>query len=84
MELVDELDDDVPQAATAKAQEFNQIPQSAKAAVKQLTRKPLVDSLVKDRQRDIDFFCNFVTSPQAQAAIGRYLQAMAAGKSKSK
>ena len=82
--LVDELDDDVQQAAIAKAKEFNQIPQSARAAVKQLTRKPLLDSLVKDRQRDIDFFCNFVTSPQAQTAIGRYLQAMAAGKSKSK
>ena len=82
--LVDELDDDVQQAAIAKAQEFNKIPQSARAAVKQLTRKPLLDSLMKDRQQDIDFFCNFVTSHQAQAAIGRYLKAMAAGKSKSK
>ena len=82
--LVDDIDDetDLQVAAIAKAKAFNKIPQPAKAAVKELTRKPLLESLQQDRDRDVDFFCNFVTAPHVQAAIGRYLQAMAAAKSK--
>jgi len=91
--LVDELFDPPPKsdqaagqvgrspldlAAIRKAEEFARIPAGARAAVKELTRKPLVDSLVKDREKDVDFFCNFVTSEKVQVAIGRYLEALAA------
>jgi len=67
----------VEQVALARAKEFAKIPNSARGAVKELTRKPLLESLIQDRQRDVDFFCEFVTSEKAQHAIGKYLKAMA-------
>ena len=89
--LVDELvhaddngDANVQDAAIAKAKEFVRIPQGARAAVKQLTRGPLLDKLENDRERDADFFCEFVTSDNAQMALGRYLEAMAASKASKK
>eukprot|EP00531_Pseudo-nitzschia_arenysensis_P008204 CAMPEP_0116128372 /NCGR_PEP_ID=MMETSP0329-20121206/7327_1 /TAXON_ID=697910 /ORGANISM="Pseudo-nitzschia arenysensis, Strain B593" /LENGTH=233 /DNA_ID=CAMNT_0003622511 /DNA_START=389 /DNA_END=1090 /DNA_ORIENTATION=+ len=83
----DDDDDDVSnvqQAAIARAKELARIPQGAKAAVKELTRMPLVNTLTADREKDVDFFCNFVTSKNVQVAIGRYLEALAAGKKKKK
>ncbi len=74
----------VERAAIARAKELVRIPQDAKAAVKELTRMPLIKSLIEDRETDVDFFCNFVTSDNVQVAIGRYLEALAAGKKKKK
>ena len=87
MGLVDELvedNDGVSKASIARAKELVKIPKGAKAAVKQLTRMPLVNSLTADREKDVDFFCNFVTSENVQIAIGRYLEALASGKKKKK
>ena len=64
------------EAALAKARGFARIPAGARAAVKQLTRRPLMHQLVKDRERDIDTFCNFVTTEPVQHAIGKYLEAL--------
>lgn len=64
------------EAALAKARAFARIPAGARAAVKQLTRRPLVHQLVKDRERDVDTFCNFVTTEPVQHAIGKYLEAL--------
>jgi len=72
----------VEQAAIRKAKEFARIPHGARAAVKELTRRPLVDTLTKDREKDVDFFCEFVTSEKVQAAIGTYMEALASKKKK--
>jgi 3,2-trans-enoyl-CoA isomerase len=74
----------VEDAAISKAKEFVRIPQGARAAVKQLTRGPLVDKLERDREKDVDVFCEFVTSDNVQVAIGRYLEAMVASKASKK
>lgn len=87
--LVDELvveDDDggsgeeaspTLRAALSKAKEFAGIPEGARAATKKLTRGPLLTTLEKDRERDADFFCEFVAADPVQAALGRYLEALA-------
>mmetsp|Transcript_28946 Transcript_28946/g.67981 ORF Transcript_28946/g.67981 Transcript_28946/m.67981 type:complete len:345 (+) Transcript_28946:210-1244(+) len=77
------------ETALAKAREFARIPPQARAAVKDLTRSPLVEQLVEDRERDIDDFCTFVTSETVQRNIGAYLEALRAktnakGKTKTK
>jgi len=64
-------------AALQKAREFAGIPAGARAGAKKLTRGPLLETLARDRERDVDFFCQFVTSDPAQAAIGKYLEALA-------
>lgn len=77
--VVDSNDDAsvlLEEAAVAKAREFARIPAGARAAVKELTRGPLIHQLVKDRDRDIDSFCTFVTSAPVQRAIGKYLEAL--------
>ena len=75
----------IERAALKKANEFVRIPSDARAAVKKLTRRPLIDTLIKDRERDIESFCNFVTSDPVQTNIGNYLEALSmASKSKSK
>jgi len=91
-ELVDPGDEEsslggrssVDQAAIQKAKEFAAIPAEARAGVKKLTRGPLVKTLTKDREKDVDLFCEFVTSEKVQAAIGQYLQALASRASKKK
>ena len=84
-ELVDNVEDEnaVQLASIVRAKEFCKIPQGAKAAVKELTRTPLMHKLISEREKDVDFFCEFVTSEAAQKAIGRYLEALA-DKSKKK
>jgi len=75
----------IERAALKKANEFVRIPSDARAAVKELTRRPLIDTLTKDRERDIESFCNLVTSDHVQTNIGNYLEALSmASKSKSK
>ena len=65
-------------AAIAKAREFADIPAGARTAAKKLTRGPLVETLTRDRDKDIDFFCEFVTSDPVQESLGMYLEALAA------
>eukprot|EP00534_Pseudo-nitzschia_fraudulenta_P001063 CAMPEP_0201121438 /NCGR_PEP_ID=MMETSP0850-20130426/5323_1 /ASSEMBLY_ACC=CAM_ASM_000622 /TAXON_ID=183588 /ORGANISM="Pseudo-nitzschia fraudulenta, Strain WWA7" /LENGTH=341 /DNA_ID=CAMNT_0047387893 /DNA_START=124 /DNA_END=1149 /DNA_ORIENTATION=- len=75
----------VERAALARAGEFAAVPPGARRAVKERTREALLGSLGATREEDAGFFCGFVTSDPAQAAIGRYLEALAAaGKRKTK
>ena len=50
----------IERSALKKANDFVRIPSDARAAVKELTRRPLIDTLIKDRERDIESFCIFV------------------------
>lgn len=71
-------------AAIQKARGFVGIPPAARASVKALTRQPLIDRLEREREKDVGFFCDFVTSPTAQENIGRYLEALAKKNSRPK
>lgn len=88
--LVDELVDDdyeVSQTyamAQARAKEFVNVPPAARTAVKQLTRSPFVKQFHRDRDHDTEYFCKFVTQAPVQAAIGKYLEALAARSKKKK
>jgi len=72
----DESDDAVERASLAKAKELLTIPHSARIAVKLLTRTPLVTNLTNDRERDVDFFCEFVTQKHVQDTIRNYIEAL--------
>jgi len=90
--LVDELveeeedatDDDedgrsspVVRAALARARELAGIPPAARSSTKKLTRGPLVETLTRDRERDVDYFCEFVTAEPVQEALRAYLESLA-------
>ena len=64
------------EAALAKARELVAIPQGARAAVKELTRTPLVEDLLANREEDTEHFCRFVSSDPVQRKIGAYLEAL--------
>jgi len=64
----------VEKAAIRKAKEFIRIPSNARRATKQWTRKPLIDKLLTERERDIESFCNMITSDQVQKSITNYLE----------
>jgi len=73
----------VEKVAIKKAKEFIKIPTIARHNVKQWIRRPLIDLLVEERQKDNDEFCDFVTSPKVQKYIKHYLHSLQS-KSKTK
>jgi len=85
-ELVEDTDDEdddedgrspVLRTALARARELAGIPPAARASTKKLTRGPLVETLTRDRERDVDYFCEFVTADPVQEALGAYLEGLA-------
>lgn len=68
----------VRERSTEVLQTLIQIPPQARYASKMLVRKSRIDSLKLERQKDIDFFVNFVTQPSTQKKLSEYLNALAA------
>jgi len=69
--------------ATKMVHKLVKIPREARHVSKMLMRQPTLDRLTADREADIEHFVNFVTQPQIQKPLGKYLEALKA-KSKKK
>jgi Delta3-Delta2-enoyl-CoA isomerase len=82
--LVDEIvpKQEVKQRAGEVLQTLIMIPSQARYASKMLIRGHRIDSLKLERQRDTDFFVNFVTEPTVQKKLSDYLTLLAAKRKK--
>ncbi|XP_072043762.1 enoyl-CoA delta isomerase 1, mitochondrial-like isoform X2 [Amphiura filiformis] len=56
------------------------IPDHARSLSKQMMRSKAIETVLKDRQKDIDDFVNMVSQPAIQNTIGKYLQSLKARK----
>jgi 3,2-trans-enoyl-CoA isomerase len=75
--LVDELHENVDEAARNKAADFVRIPPKARVAAKDLTRGTQIQKLEDNRDEDTEFFCSFVTADAVQRTLGAYLEMLA-------
>ena len=77
--LIDEFtkDQDAVQVAKERAAEWVAIPAQARISSKQLTRGSQLQTLLANRQQDIDHFCSFVTQDEVQRNLGAYLKHLA-------
>jgi len=77
--LVDEVvadRDAVLAAANKVALQLSRIPSEARHVTKMLMREPTLEKLTRDKQADIQHFTNFITQPEIQKPMGRYLEAL--------
>lgn len=82
--MIDEMVADPSEALAAAhkmAIKLSKVPSEARHVTKMLMRQPTLDKLTKDKEADIDHFCNFITQPKIQKPMGLYLEAL---KNKSK
>lgn len=63
----------VREAALEAAAEFNQIPPPARVASKMMIRKERIDTMLANRQDDLDHFVRFITNEKTQKSLGGYL-----------
>ena len=73
--------DAVLAAANRVALQLSRIPSEARHVTKMLMREPTLEKLTRDKQADIQHFTHFITQPEIQKPMGRYLEAL---KNKSK
>lgn len=78
--LVDDIvtdDNDVLEVAKKHAKKWVKIPPQARIASKELTRGRQIESLLKNREHDIDHFITFVSHEKVQRNLGAYLEQLA-------
>jgi len=73
----------VANRAMEMAAEFAKIPSGAWWSNKEQLRGPFIDSMIEDRQRDMDHFVSFVTRDETQQNLTAYLKALSKKKGTS-
>ena len=82
--LVDELavQAEVLTRANAMAATYAKVPATARVASKMTIRQPFIDDLVKKRDQDIKWFCDFVLKEEVQISLTNYLANLGSKKKK--
>lgn len=70
----------VLERAGEEAAKWAKIPPTARYASKMLTRESVVKELEANRERDVDSFCDFISSEGVQKNLGLYLKSLKGGK----
>ncbi len=58
------------------AEEWGSIPSHARESCKLLARKEFIDDLIQNRDKDLAYFCNFITNEKVQMGLGAYLESL--------
>ncbi|CAH1180350.1 unnamed protein product [Phaedon cochleariae] len=77
--LIDEIVQNKAEGTTqaeAFIQKFAKIPFQARSLTKTWLRNKTVESLVKNREDDLNMFLQVVTQPNAQESLGHYIQSL--------
>ena len=76
--LVDELhpQGEIIDRATEHAIRWAKIPPTARASGKLNLRQPFIDTLVENREKDIENFCNFILTDQVQKSLDKYMEGL--------
>lgn len=77
--LIDEIGENSEEAmikCRAFLQLFEKISPSARAATKNLIRKKTIQDLVKNKEADLNLFCDIVMQEKVQQGLGLYLQSL--------
>jgi len=77
MGLIDEvisIDQDINETLYEEAMKWAKIPLLARQKSKMLLRRKLLQNLEKNREHDIDSFCEFVMNEHVQKSLGLYIQ----------
>ncbi|XP_045463697.1 enoyl-CoA delta isomerase 1, mitochondrial-like [Harmonia axyridis] len=77
--LIDEIAENSEEAmikCRAFLQLFEKISPSARAATKNMIRKKTIQDLVKNKEADLNLFCDIVMQEKVQQGLGLYLQSL--------